>query len=104
MPIMQASECKENFDKILMAALVTLAIVYIGFSEICYITFGTEITHTFITEEDPLRKSGAWIMLILQGLYSINLVCSYAIFIFPANTIIEDVIFKSLKRKEEDGE
>ena len=27
---------KDNFDKILMAALVTLAFVYISFSEICY--------------------------------------------------------------------
>lgn len=40
MPIMQACDCPEHFDKILMLALLTLAVVYISYSEIVYLTLG----------------------------------------------------------------
>ena len=40
MPVMQACECPEKFDKILSAAIITLTIAYITFGTICYFAFG----------------------------------------------------------------
>lgn len=51
MPIMNACECPEKFDRIYFYAMLTLTIAYIVFSDYTYLTFGTNIKHTFITEE-----------------------------------------------------
>lgn len=71
--------------------------IYISFSEICYTTLGAErLTHNFITQELDQKSP---IVLILQGVYSVNLVCSYAIMIAPANTILEDWILRPCTRR-----
>lgn len=40
MPIMDSCACPEQFHNILIAALLTLAFVYISFAEIVYLTLG----------------------------------------------------------------
>lgn len=44
LPIMQVCECPEKFDGILVAALLTLTTIYIGFGELCYFTLGSGMT------------------------------------------------------------
>ena len=51
MPIMDACECPERFDKILAQAFFTLTVVYCIFPEVCYIALGNTSTKTFITQE-----------------------------------------------------
>ena len=48
LPIMESSEAKENFSYIIIAALGTLCIINIGFSELCYYAFGDNITEPII--------------------------------------------------------
>ena len=40
MPIMQTCECPEKFDKLLVAAIATLTVVYIGISSLAYFAYG----------------------------------------------------------------
>lgn len=51
MPIMQACECPEKFDKILFYAILTLTIIYVSFADLCYLILGNNLNHTFITQE-----------------------------------------------------
>jgi len=62
MPIMNACDCPEKFDKLLMYALLTLAAVYILFSDWTYMVMGSTISHTFITEE--LNQKSTIVMLL----------------------------------------
>lgn len=41
MPIMQACDCPEKFDSILVRAVITLTFFYIGFSLVCNLAWGT---------------------------------------------------------------
>ena len=98
MPIMQACDCPEIFDKILLYALVTLTVVYCLFANYCYLVIGSDLDTSFITQE--LDQSSI-IVSVLQIMMCINLVCSYAIFIYPTNTIIEDYAYKSLSKRKD---
>ena len=49
MPIMEKCACPEKFDKILMAGIGTLTVVYCSFAELCYLILGDEIDENFIT-------------------------------------------------------
>lgn len=101
LPIMQVCECPEKFDKILTAAFITLILIYIAFAELCYMTLGTDLVHNFITQE---LDQGSSLIIILQMIYSMNLLFSYSIQISPANTIIEGYLLKPLIRKAETGD
>lgn len=98
MPIMSACDCPEKFDKILFYALLTLTLVYCLFGNFCYLVIGTKMDTTFITQElDPTSK----VVSILQIMMSLNLICSYAIMIYPTNTILEDYAYRSLRKKKD---
>ena len=98
MPIMHACDSPEKFTKILTAALVTLLIMYIIFSELCYLTWGTEMTKPIITEMLPSDKT---YVIVTKLLVCVNLIFSYPIAINPANKIFEKWVFQctSLKKK-----
>ena len=49
MPIMNNCACPEQFDKILLYAILTLTAVYCFFGEFCYLVLGSHIDKTFIT-------------------------------------------------------
>ena len=40
MPVMQACECPEKYDKILVAALVTLTLAFVVYGTMSYLAFG----------------------------------------------------------------
>lgn len=57
--------------------------------------------HAFVTSELPQDSK---IVIALQLIYSVNLVCSYAIMIHPANMILEDYLLRPIsKRAEAEG-
>jgi len=82
MPIMNACGCPEKFDKIFIAALLTLSAIYVLYANWIYLVMGSNFKGQFITQELDQKQ---FYVILLQGIYSINLVCSYAICIFPAN-------------------
>jgi solute carrier family 36 (proton-coupled amino acid transporter) len=98
MPIMSACDCPEKFDSILLQAMVTLTVVYCFFGDVCYLILGSDLDTTFITQE---LDQGSTIVLVLQVIYVINLLCSYAITIFPTNNIIEDYTLRFLSKKKD---
>lgn len=59
MPVMNACkpEVHEKFPWILTAALTTLCTTYILFSELCYYTFGRDLTESIVMEEMPAHNS-----------------------------------------------
>lgn len=96
MPILSACECPEKFDKLYFAAICTLAVIYILFADWAYLVLGTGLKRTFITEE---LDQGSAVVMALQAVYSLSVVCSYALFIFPANQILEDYLFHGLSKR-----
>jgi amino acid permease len=48
LPVMESSDSKENYHWIVGAALSTLCVINIIFSELCYYTFGEGITEPII--------------------------------------------------------
>ena len=99
MPIMEQTRDKNQFPKLLTAALMTLASLFIFFGLICYASFmssGNKSEDTIIIynivpdNEKSLRKT---IIVITELLYCVNLVFSYPLTVYPANKIIESFIF-----------
>ena len=48
LPVMEASEVKESFTCLIIAALSTLLVINIAFSELCYYTFGSDLKEPII--------------------------------------------------------
>lgn len=82
MPIMHACNVPNKFPKILLYAMVTLICVYSLFGNLVYYTLGSGLKHSFVTQEIDQKST---IVIVLNFLYCVNTMCSYAITIFPAN-------------------
>lgn len=88
MPIMQTCKRPEKFTGILVAAIATLCLVYIVYGNLCYLTLGSNMDRPLITEMLPASEP---IVIAVKLLFVVNLICSYAICVYPTNTIIESV-------------
>ena len=86
MPIMATCEVPEQFSKILVLAIGTLAILYVAFSELCYLTFGENLTETIILLQLPSTNG---FVIAVKLLYILALLCSYPLVMFPCVTIME---------------
>ena len=53
MPIMQTCAEPQKFDKILIYAILTLSLIFIGFGNLCYFTYGSDMDKPLITEMLP---------------------------------------------------
>lgn len=51
MPIMQACSVPDKFPRLLLYAMTTLIIVYSFFGDLVYITLGSNLSHSFVTQE-----------------------------------------------------
>ena len=96
MPIMHACNVPEKFPRILLYAMSTLVILYSFFGNIVYFTLGSKLKHNFVTQE---IDQASVVVIVLNLLYCTNTMCSYAIFIFPANNIIEEYTLHFLQKK-----
>jgi len=90
MPVMNAysPEVHKKFPYILAAALGTLCSIYIIFSEINYYTFGNDLNQPIVMGMMPANNL---IIQIVKVLFSINIMFSYPITIFPTNQILEEI-------------
>ena len=90
LPIMEASEFKDNFVVLLCCALATLLTINIYFSELCYYNFGSTIKETIVIFQLPQANIA---VIIGNILFCINIILSYPLVIYPANLIIEKAVF-----------
>lgn len=73
------------FDQILVAAMATLTVMHCTFGALCYAAWGalqTQMASQMLPQSDLLVKS-LLLLMVLQ------IVCSYPLYIFPANNTIE---------------
>ena len=82
MPVFNACEKPESFNKILIAVIVTLVIVFIGFSELCYLNWGSNLTEPIVTELLPKDDKT---VIATKILYSLVLLPSTVLNIHPVN-------------------
>ena len=89
MPIMATTEKPERFNEMLVYAYVTLIVVWVIFCEVCYFAWGSSMTEPIITEMLPSDQIA---VILIKFVFSLNLLCSYGILIYPANIVIEQWI------------
>jgi hypothetical protein len=53
LPVMEASDAKENFNYLLGSALATLCFVHIIFSELAYYTYGNDLNEPILIQKLP---------------------------------------------------
>lgn len=68
--------------------------MHIGFAELCYYTYGNNLTKAIIMEHMPAANP---IIQVVKILFMINLVFSYPLTIFITNLILESFTFKNFK-------
>ena len=94
MPLMSATKNRDEFPTLLALALMTLTIIYISFSELCYFTFGDNLTKPIIMEMMPQNNI---IIQIISCLYMINLLFSYPLTVYITNVILESFTCSSIE-------
>lgn len=94
MPIMATCDDPQGFKSILTYAFATLICLYTLFPEFVYYAFGSEMDQAIITE---LLPSDSIIVILMKFGFSLNLVCSFPIVIYPANAAVERWFCSCLK-------
>ena len=92
MPIMQSCATPEKFTKIVIYAVMTLAVVYCFFGTFCYLALGSTMP-ALVTGVLPPDNIGT---VILKFLFSLNLIFGFAITINPTSTIMEGWLLKHM--------
>ena len=99
MPVMATCDDPKNFRKIVSYAFATLITVYCTFGLICCLAFGSNMNESIVTQMIP---SGNITIIIIKVIFCVNLLCSYAIVIYPTNVAVENWLcgcFKNSKNK-----
>jgi proton-coupled amino acid transporter len=110
LPVGQLCAHPEDYKKIVMMVIVTVAVLYISFGMICTIAWGNEIQTPMITDQLPAKNpetdenpSDIWVSWAIKFLFSLNLVFSFPLVLYPAHIIIESNLYKgwpkSIKRQ-----
>ena len=107
LPVMEVTENKEQYYSILVATVVFICVLYIGFSEFVLFSYGgyvplinpSGLQQPLIIDSLPPQQVLVWLIKVL---FSFNLVFSYPLIIHPANNVLESYFFgtwpKSKKR------
>lgn len=100
LPIMEVTENKDNYYKILCVTISLLAVFYVVWTELMVVAWGNQLTTPLITDQLPQKSV---ITYILKILFTFNLLFSYPLVIHPANLVVESWLFstwpKSRKRQ-----
>lgn len=94
LPIMEASDCKENFSYILIGALATLCVIDITFAEMCYYCFGDDLKEPLVMLELP---EDHWAMIIAKVLFCAMILIAYPLGIYVCNQVLEQNIFYKME-------
>lgn len=93
LPIMEITERKDIYFKVLTITVCIIAFVYIFFAEYWLFAFGpNNLTKPLITENLPPQSVITWLIKIA---FSLNLVFTYPLVIHPANLVLESYFFAS---------
>ena len=99
LPVQDITKNQEQYKSIVVLVIVVVSAVYIAFGYFCVNAWGTEMTTPLITDQLP----EGWVTYIILFLFSLNLIFSYPLVLYPAHIIIENIIYtgmpKSRKRQ-----
>jgi len=90
MPVARETQNPKDFPWIVAAALSTLCIIYIAFSELCYYTYGSGLDEPVVTEMLPADNR---IVQIMKLLFCLNLVFSYPMTVVPVSQTLQTYVF-----------
>ena len=97
LPVMEASDAKDNFSVLLASALATLCSIHIVFSELSYYTFANELNEPIIIMKLPPDN---WVVVLAKIFFCGNLLISFPLVIYITNNIIESIIFAKMEYSE----
>jgi amino acid permease len=94
LPVMEASDYKDNFTWLLIGGLTLLLCIHIYFSELCYYTYGENLNEPILIEQLPQDN---WFLIIGRLLFCVNIVVSFPLLIYITNHILESYTFSRMK-------
>jgi proton-coupled amino acid transporter len=97
LPLLEVTKNPEQYPKILTMVLITVMALYVFFGEFCLFVYGDEIQTPLITDNLPRGSPVVWVIKIA---FSINLIFTYPLVIYPANTIIEGYLYANMPRSK----
>lgn len=86
LPVMRETREPEKLPMITVAAILTLCTFYVLFSELCYFTWGSDLTEPVVTEMLPADNTFVQIMKLL---FCVNLIFSFPLTIVPTFDTLE---------------
>ena len=99
LPILELTENKDQYFKLLTVTLCVICTIFIAFCEYAAFGYGSN-AHALILQNLPQNSWIAWLVAVL---YSLVVVFTYPLQIGPANYVLESYLFngweKSAKRK-----
>jgi hypothetical protein len=98
LPVMDASDYKDNFATLLTIALITLFTIHTSFSELAYYYFGDSLVEPLVQEQIPMTNTGYKVtMIIAKLLFVVNIIFSFPLLIYVTNQIVESYVFCKMK-------
>jgi hypothetical protein len=99
LPVQDITANPANYRAIVYGVIITVSVIYILFGQFCVISWGQSLDQSpLITDKLPQNGVG-WGIIIL---FSINLIFSFPLVLYPAHVIIENYLYstwpKSKKR------
>ena len=94
LPVQDITANPDGYYKIVIAVITTVALIYVMFGQFCVFAWGAEMTTPLITDELP----NSAITYIVKFLFSINLLFSYPLVLYPANIIVENILYDNMEK------
>ena len=94
LPIMEASDAKEQFSVIISIALGMLCLINIAFSELCYYAYGDDIKEPLIILQMPEENPA---IIIDKILFCFLIVFSYPLTVYVCNQVLDYAIFRKME-------
>ena len=90
LPVMEASDAKDNMIFLTLASLGTLVTSHIIFSELIYYTYGSNLTEPIVIFQIPQDN---WVVVVTEFLYLGVIIFSFPLNIYITNYVTESLIF-----------
>lgn len=99
-PILEVTEKPELYPRLLFLVVCTVMVLYTGFGTFNYFVYGDLLVDPLITTNlsDVGTKGGNILVYTIKFMFSFNVIFTYALLIFPVNTIVESYVFKGMPK------
>lgn len=94
LPLLDVAARPDLFERTLFMVLCTVFILYTSFGTYCYFIYGNKLVDPLVTAN--LEPQGV-LVYIIKVAFSVNLVLTFPLTVYPANIIIESYIFAGTK-------